>query len=184
MAGRSLLLATTFLFISACSGMSEAERAHDTGLELALDGRHQEAIAEFDRAIELDPGLAEAYGARGFSYGQLENYDKAFDDTNKAVELAPDKAIGYYQRALITGINGDVDAALADLDKAAELDPEDPDIFMSRAAIHIYRGNCEASIDDFTRGFGTSNTDTKLKVATQLAESCPDWLEQSPTDSN
>ena len=44
------------------------------------------------RAIELDPGSAEAYEERGYAYIRLENYEEGLADLEKAIEIDPDFA--------------------------------------------------------------------------------------------
>ena len=57
-----------------------------------LMGRYDEALADLNRAIELDPDDAGAFGRRGETYIALGNYDEALADLNRAIELDPAKA--------------------------------------------------------------------------------------------
>ena len=50
---------------------------------------YDKAIAEFSRAIELDPNYAEAYYKRGVAYLRKDKYDEAIADLTKAIELDP-----------------------------------------------------------------------------------------------
>ena len=50
-------------------------------------GRHQEAIENFTRSIELDPAHAEAYAGRGIVYLWINEKEKGKQDLEKAVEL-------------------------------------------------------------------------------------------------
>ena len=45
-----------------------------------------------DKAIELDPNDASAYGGRGNSYLRLGQYQRAIQDYDKAMQLDPDDA--------------------------------------------------------------------------------------------
>jgi tetratricopeptide (TPR) repeat protein len=47
------------------------------------------AIAEFNRAIELDPNFAEAIGNRGAAKGALKDFDGALADYDRAIKLMP-----------------------------------------------------------------------------------------------
>ncbi|KAB2849496.1 MAG: tetratricopeptide repeat protein [Hyphomicrobiaceae bacterium] len=67
-----------------------AEARASRGLALSLLGRYADAIAEFDRAIAIDPNLFEAhyFCARAcFSQGKLEQAEKHF---RRAAEIKPD----------------------------------------------------------------------------------------------
>ena len=52
-------------------------------------GRYEEALADFSRAIELDPGNAWAIAVRGETYREMERYEEALADLNRAIELDP-----------------------------------------------------------------------------------------------
>ena len=48
---------------------------------------YQKAIADYDRAIQLDPQYAAAYNNRGNAYYDLKEYQKAIVDYDRAIEL-------------------------------------------------------------------------------------------------
>ena len=55
-------------------------------------GRHEEALADFTRAIELDPSLAWAIGGRGQTYQAMGRHEEALADFTRAIELDPNDA--------------------------------------------------------------------------------------------
>ena len=54
------------------------------GLKL---GQFQKVIEDSNRAIELDPGLAKAYGNRGGAYSALGQFQKSIEDFDRAIGL-------------------------------------------------------------------------------------------------
>ena len=70
-------------------------------------GRRLEiAIADYNEAIQLDPGSALAYNGRGIAWRDKKDYDKAIADYNEAIRLDPGYAFAYYNRGvafLLTG---------------------------------------------------------------------------------
>ena len=60
--------------------------------------RYEEAIADFDMAIDKNPNYSEAYDQRGVSNYFLEQYEKAITDFNEAIRLNPNNAEIYYRR--------------------------------------------------------------------------------------
>jgi tetratricopeptide (TPR) repeat protein len=52
--------------------------------------RYEEALADFNRAIELDPSHNQDFVSRGEIYRLTRRYDQALADFNRAVELDPD----------------------------------------------------------------------------------------------
>ena len=59
------------------------------------------ALQDFNRAIELDPNLPEAYVNRGLLYAILEQWDNALPDFNRAIEIKPELDVAYIYRGYI-----------------------------------------------------------------------------------
>jgi len=53
-------------------------------------GRFDEAVSDFNKALELNPRYAFAYAGRGHAYLRKDNIDAARRDTQKALSLNPD----------------------------------------------------------------------------------------------
>jgi len=86
--------------------------------------RFEQALADIDSGIALDPNLGDAYIDRGATLMALERYDDALVDLNKGIGLGPHRPhIAYYDRAIIDERNGDIRAAYNDYKKALELEP-------------------------------------------------------------
>ena len=56
----------------------------------AHDGKTQEALEEYTRALQLDPQMATGYVDRGFVLNDLKEPGKAFKDFQAAIKLQPD----------------------------------------------------------------------------------------------
>jgi adenylate cyclase len=56
---------------------------------LRLQGRRDEAIAENERAIALDPAMADAVESLGVDYMGLGQFDKSLEYLDKAIRLSP-----------------------------------------------------------------------------------------------
>ena len=92
-----------------------------------------QAIADFTRAIEINPGNAFAYLYRGIAYsitgfGLPGTADRALPDYNKAIEIDPMLAEAYLRRALQHFRDGNDDLVRRDLAKAVAIDPKYVDI--------------------------------------------------------
>ena len=53
--------AVTVLGLAARLGLSDAEKRFNSGAELMDEGRYEEAIADLDRVVEIDPTYAKTY---------------------------------------------------------------------------------------------------------------------------
>ncbi len=79
------------------------------------------SLAAFNRAIQIDPKLAEAYLGRGMVYSSLRNRPEALKNFNQAIKLDASFAEAYFNRADEYATMGKRKEAIADFDKAAQL---------------------------------------------------------------
>ena len=98
-----------------------AEAYFGRGLTYGILGDYERAIADYDKAIELDPKDAAAYYNRGLAYADKGEYERAIADYDKAIELDPKDANPYYGRGLIYKGQGEKEKAIADFEKFLEL---------------------------------------------------------------
>ena len=59
---------------------------------------YTEAILDYSKAIELNPGYVSAYVNRGNAYFSKKQFDAALNDYTQAIALAPSSPIIYYNR--------------------------------------------------------------------------------------
>ena len=90
----------------------------------ALAGRHDEAIAAFKKAIELDPKNAYPWNGLGNVYDDLGRHDEAIAAYNKAIELDPKFAAPWNGLGNVYTLQGQHDQALEAFRKAVELAPD------------------------------------------------------------
>ena len=67
-------------------------------MKMQKKGNHLEAIADFTKAIELDPTFSAAFYNRGLSKLFLEKHKEAILDFNRAIEFDSTSADAYYMR--------------------------------------------------------------------------------------
>jgi tetratricopeptide (TPR) repeat protein len=85
--------------------------------DIAMDFKN--ALSDYDRAIQLNPGFILAYNNRGIVRGMGKDFSGALEDFTRALELKPDYADAWYNRGLAHFQLGEIDAACEDW-KAAE----------------------------------------------------------------
>ena len=86
-------------------------------------GQFDEAIADCNEALRLNPQSAETYIDRGVIYCDKGDLDHAIADSNEALRLDPKSSLAYANRGKFYAAKGDFDHAIADTKKALELDP-------------------------------------------------------------
>jgi len=118
------------------------------GLVSLSKGDYDRAIADYDKAIELNPQDAAAYGVRALVYIIKGDHDHAITDYDKAIKLNPTDAAAYRKRGLAYGFKGDYDRVIADCDKAIELNPQDAAAYGNRGCAYIFKGDYDRAITD------------------------------------
>jgi tetratricopeptide (TPR) repeat protein len=98
---------------------------HQASLRSKNKAQLDRAIADYSKAIELNPEYADVYYNRGNAYIDKKEFDRAIADCNKAIELNPDYADAYYNRGLAYSRKKEFDRVVIDFGKAFELKPDD-----------------------------------------------------------
>jgi len=78
-------------------------------------------LADYSRAISLQPGYFFGFFNRAFIYLRLGKYQQAMEDLNKAIALEPEFAEAFYNRGLTKIYLNDTRGGALDLSKAGEL---------------------------------------------------------------
>lgn len=85
------------------------------------------AKANAQKAVALDPDLAEAHVSLGFSALAYDwNYPEAEKEFRKAIELRPDYATAHQYYAYYLTAMGDVGQAIAERQRAVSIEPKSP----------------------------------------------------------
>ena len=121
------------------------------GLAYLVSADYEQAMTDFNRAIELAPELALVYRIRGLAYAGLNDYELAIADYDQVIELNPEDAAVYRIRGLAYAGLNDHERAIADFDRAIELDPEDAAAYHNRGFVYAYLKDYERAIADFDR---------------------------------
>jgi TolB-like protein len=88
---------------------------------LSIRGRHSEAIAVYERVLELDPISRVYLGLFGLMLYRARRYDESIAQCRKALEIDPHYANAMWFMALALEQKGDLPQAIAQLEKAVTL---------------------------------------------------------------
>jgi len=106
-----------------------------------------EAFADFNKAIEINPKYVQAHEDRGTIYNSRKEFDRAIADFNTALSLDPHFSSAYVNRAISNFSKGDLDRAIADSTMAISLNPNF-NAFLNRGAFYHERGEPDRAIAD------------------------------------
>jgi len=141
-----------------------AEAYHGRGGEHSHENRDK-AIADYTRAIELDPTNAKYYLSRAGIYETLadmyrdhgevskevDSYNKAIADYTKAIELDPEAAWGYFGRGQCYAGNEDYHKAIKDYTRAIELGEHGWSVYWWRAYAYENLGDKDKALSDYRK---------------------------------
>ena len=151
----------------------------EKGVALVIEGKHNEAIEAFNKAIELNPKDAVAYNNRGAAYGQAGNYKQQIEDCNKAIELNSKDAVAYNNRGVAYGELGNYEQEIEDCSKAIELNPKLAVAYYHRGIAYQKLGNRKQATKDKNKAYALNPKRTWNKV--EIVSSAP--IEQSTNDT-
>jgi tetratricopeptide (TPR) repeat protein len=112
-----------------------------------LDG----AIADYDRAIQIDPKDAAIYNNRGLAKQAKGDLDAAIVDFNRAIQLNPKDAVAYSNRGNAKRDKGDLDGAILDYNRAIRLDPKYAYAYYNRGLAKKQKSDLDGAIADYNR---------------------------------
>ena len=87
--------------------------------------RAEEALADFDKALALDPGLAAAWNNRGLALNVLRRHDEALASFDRALILAPRSGQVHNNRGDSLRELRRYDEALMSFERALAINPSD-----------------------------------------------------------
>ncbi len=145
------------LLLLSCGDQAETPAAdgpemfNARGNLFAMKGQFDQAIQDFNRAIELKPDYAEAYVNRGAAHMQKGDLARAIEDYSRAIELQEDLADAYSGRGAAHRKGGDLERAMQDLNRAIELNPDLAGAYVNRGNVYCQKGETSRGIEDFDR---------------------------------
>src|SRR5215211_3954987 len=135
---------------SAAPGASDGDLVI-RGIEKAKNGDLDGAIADFDRAAELDPKNDAPYYNRAQARRLKNDTARAIADYTKAIELGSTNPAAYNNRGNARAENKDRDGAIADYTRAIELKPDYARAYYNRAMLKKEKGDKAGAAADFKR---------------------------------
>lgn len=136
--------------LAACTTLPTSSEYLLRGDGYFQDGKPQQALKAYDRALELNPDNLTGYASRGAVYFFTGDYDRAEADFLHVLEKNPYQADTYTAYASTLAAKGDFQNALMVLNLALELKPGKPEIFFSRAGVYFMLDRLDEAVVDYT----------------------------------
>jgi tetratricopeptide (TPR) repeat protein len=111
---------------------------------------YQGAIADYSRAISLDPNYANAYYSRGLAKRLMGDSDSAIEDYKQALKINPDDADTYNSLGNVL-IGNNSSEALEYLNRAIQIEPNNANAYANRGMARFNLQDYEGAIADYDR---------------------------------
>ncbi len=129
----------------------EMYRRNNRGVALMEQFKHEEAVKEFQQALNSDPKFASARINLALAYNFLNDSPKALAEARKAVEVAPDSPYAHYALAMALRAEKQNDEALAAFNRVLALDPRDAMANVQAGQLLAQKQQYEQAITAFQR---------------------------------
>ncbi|WP_290883136.1 Nramp family divalent metal transporter [Fischerella sp.] len=120
-----------------------------------------EAIANFNQVVQLNPRFYEGFCLRGLAKSQLRDFQAAIADFNQALRLNPNHTDAYNGRGISYVELGDIQKAVADFNQTIKINPTSPDGYYKLGVANFRGGNHQQAIAHFNQA---------LKIDPNLAD--------------
>lgn len=178
----------------------EAERSLQKALELIKDhdelasqayairaeltDQVDEKLADFSRAIELDPQNTDAWRGRGLAYLSQGDHESALDDLMKLLEQNPEDPVTHQAVAEVLSQMQQYEKALEHVDQVIAQRPESSLPWLLRARIHLAQENSDQAIDDLDRALELNPRDVNSLMLRAVARARQEDYDQARADVN
>lgn len=145
------------------------------GFQSQQNGQYDRAIADFDRALALDPNNVRALTGRGEARGRKGEHDRAIADFDRALTLDPAFLPALHGRGAVHEKTGDHDAAIRDYDEILRHDGADTSALTGRAIAWNAKGEFGQAQADYDAAIA-ANPEHALALNNRgwLRATCPD----------
>jgi tetratricopeptide (TPR) repeat protein len=119
---------------------------------------YENAIASYEKALEINPAFAPAYLGRALAtLGDSPNSDVTAD-LDSAIEYDPNMVDTYLERAAYSIRLGEAESALEDLTTVESLFPQSPRLYMLRSQANLLIGDNEAALENAQQAYDLDQT--------------------------
>ncbi|CAG8619563.1 26186_t:CDS:2 [Dentiscutata erythropus] len=133
-----------------CTKMAKALNMRGTFTNLMGDSRN--ALADFQKALELKPDYVQIYVKRATIYTEQGDIDEALKEFDKAIKIDSKAPDIYYHRGQIHFLHNNFDMAVKDYQRRIELDPDFVFAYIQLAISQYKSGSVDDGLKTFQRG--------------------------------
>ena len=142
------------------------------GSSLWVDGRHQEAIVQYEQALRIDPDLADAHDDLGYALEQAGRFQEAIGHYEQALRIKPDHAEAHNNLGLVLYQTGKSEEAMKQFQQALGIKPGFLEAHCNLAVVLEKAGRMPEAIEQYEQALrlrpdftAASNALARLRAA-------------------
>ena len=154
------------------AGAVYLERAHhNRGFAYLQAKRYDEALRDFDRAIELNASDANAHLGRGTLLTRIGQHAAALKELTRAIEIDPRYAEAYAKRCFVSMMLDQPPRAVVDCERAVALDPRHRDAHTNLGVVYAALARYQDAEASYQRALAIepANGDANYNYAVLMA---------------
>jgi TolB-like protein/class 3 adenylate cyclase/Flp pilus assembly protein TadD len=158
-------------------------------VNMYLDFDWDKAEAEYQKALDLEPGNSDVLRTIGFLYRCIGRYDEAIRLTNQSIALDPVKAITHFNFGTLLHYADRQEEAIASYKKVMELNPQFPRIHINLGEVYLLQGKPEMALAEMQqetekdfKDFGTALAYHKLGRRNEADDALTNYLANYQND--
>jgi tetratricopeptide (TPR) repeat protein len=140
------------------------------GNQLLNQGKYQEAIAQYDRVLNLNANYYQAWTNRGYALAGLREYDRMLDSCTSATIIEPRAVYAWNCQGEALYNLQRYGEAIAAFDRAIALDPKDPLFWINKTDSFLALKQTEPAIEAINQAIELLEPDGKGKGREQIRE--------------
>jgi tetratricopeptide (TPR) repeat protein len=144
------------------SETTSASEWFDKGFNLGEQGRYQEAIEAYDKALKIDPQYKFAWLNKGWALNNLGRYQEAIEAYDKALKIDPKYKSAWNNKGNALRNLGRYQEAIEAYDKILKIDPKYKSAWNGKGAALRDLGRYQEAIEAYDKAL---KIDPKYKLA-------------------
>jgi len=169
--GKTVISSKVACDMVVTGGTSGIARDHKLkGNEALGSGNYEEALEEYNCALEFNPFDSFAYNNQGLAYYQMGEMELALESYAKSLALNPWDAQTYSNRGYLYADMGELELAMVDFNIALSNDPEHLNALYGRADVYVKLEDYQSAKADLDTLFDLMNGDVPDVVSDLIAE--------------
>jgi tetratricopeptide (TPR) repeat protein len=136
--------------------------AHENlGVLLGDQGRIEEAMEHFHKAIQINPNNYKALNDLGVALAAKGRFDEAIENYRKALQINPNYSAALYNLGMALSARGQYDEAIENYYKAIQINPNYSDTLIGLGVALSAKGRLDEAIENFRKAIQINPNDYK-----------------------